>query len=589
MGPLSLLKSLFQPKPTGGIISDGESRWWGNTSAWTSGGTLAGEEVSEANILTSSTCFACTKALSETAAGLPAAIMRRANDRKESYPDSPAWELLVDQPNSEMDSFTFMELLVARVVNAGNFYAEIQRDSSDRPIALWPIHPSRVEPMRDSGGDLYWQVSHDYKGTAQFQDPTWRKKHLSFLSPHHMLNVVGFGSTNGIISPGILPGAQEIGIDFATRRYGADFFKSGAKPAGFVTHPGYITDETKRTNFRADLNRVHVERAHQMGVLWDGATYNQIGIAPEQAQFLQTRRYTSHRLCSMYGVPPAIIGDYQDNKFATADAMLRAFVMVTLKNLVVRIEKSLSRQILNVKGDKGRLKNAFDTPLIYELAMDGLLRGDPEMQAKTWQMMRESGAATANDWRRDVGMNPIEGEHGDYLIVPGGSVRLDHIDNQGDRMKQSSADDKSAKAGLPEFDKEAMAEMLSSMVNAPATVQGQSNFDLLSESVVDMAADAVSRIHAITSTQVERWREQDPKVVNSKLAPFWVKQKARLTEALLPCEKLAQKVKEGVSLSETIADLYSEHMGKFDNYNIFDPSATTTPNFQLQIEALLCD
>jgi HK97 family phage portal protein len=587
MGPLSFLKNIFTSAPTGGIISDGESRWWGNSSTWNSSGTLAGEDVSEANLLTSSTCFACTKALAETTAGLPAAIMRRANDRKESYPQSPAWDLLVNQPNHEMDSFTFMELLVARVVNSGNFFAEIQRDASDMPIALWPIHPSRVTPMRDANGDLYWQVAHDYKGAPEFEDPTWRKKHLTFLSPHHMLNVVGFGSTNGIISPGILPGAQEIGIDFATRRYGADFFKSGAKPAGFVEHPGYISDETKRANFRTDLNRVHNEKAHQIGVLWDDAKYKQIGIAPEQAQFLQTRRYTAHRICSMYGVPPAIVGDYQDNKFATADAMLRSFVMVTLRNLVVRVEKSLNRQILNVKSDSGKLKEAFDTPLIYEIAIDGLLRGDPEMQAKTWQMMRESGAASANDWRRDVGMNPIEGKHGDYLIIPGGSVRLDNIDNQGDRLKNAKGD--SEKAEMPTFDKEALAEMLAPLCEQPKTANGCSSFDLLSESVLEMAEDAVNRIHAITTTQIDRWREQDPKIVEGKLQPFWEKQESRLTEALMPCEKLAKKVKSDAVLAGVVAKSYHEHMSKLDSYDIFDSAKTALPDFKLQIEAILCD
>lgn len=582
---MNLLSKLLSYFPTSSasndLVSSGESRWWSPISSWKAGNLHAGEDVSEGNLLTSATCFACTKALSETAAGLPAAVYKGLVTKKEIDHDKPAWELLVDQPNPEMDSFTFTELLVTRVVNSGNFFAEIQRDNRDRPVGLWPIHPSRVQPMRESDGSLFWQISSDYTGSADYQDPTWRQENLRFLSPHNMLNVVGFGSTNGIISPGILPGAQEISLDFATRRYGGDFFKGGATPVGFVEHPGFIPDEGKRNLFRNDLNRVHNNReaAHKIGILWENAKYKQIGIAPEQAQFLETRKYTSHQICKMYGVPPAIVGDYEDNKFATADAMIRAFVMLTLRNLVVRIEKAFYRQILNVKSD-GRLKKAFSTPLIYKLAIDGLLRGDPKMQAETWRVLREGGVATANDILRDRGMNPIEGPEGDYRIVPGGYVRLDQIDNQGDR--QENADKQ------PAFDREALAEMIaaSGLVPAKASVRGS---DVLSETLLELAEDAIGRIHNITLSQIQRWREQDPADVTKKLSAFWDKQRDRLIDALGPCDKVAARISEGAVVSQLLADAYVAKYSRLDNHDIFD-AAKTQLNFDLNaiIEEELC-
>jgi HK97 family phage portal protein len=378
MGILKNIASLFAgPPPSSNVIDETEGTFHLSGSYVD---TSAGERVTEYNIMSSATCFACTKALSESVAGLPATVYRMRGDAKEEDPGSKAWALLIDQPNPEMDWFSFAELMVSRVVNTGNFFAEIQRDQSDKPVAIWPIHPSRVKPMRDPKDDsLYWEVKHDWTGDAEFQDPSWRKKHLSFLSPHYMLNVVGFGSSNGIIAPGVIPGAQEIGIDFAARRYGANFFSGGATPSGIVEHPGFISNETQRTQFRTDLNRIHnnKESAQKIGVLWQGAQYKQIALSPEQAQFLQTRKFTAHQICKLYGVPPAIIGDYEGSKFATADAMIRAFVMVTLKNLVVRIEKAINKQLLHVEQD-GMLKRAFERPQIYELALDGLLRGRPK-------------------------------------------------------------------------------------------------------------------------------------------------------------------------------------------------------------------
>lgn len=580
MGLLTKILSYLPSKPTGSIISDGDSRWWLGGNTWSSE-TLAGEAVNQDSLMTSATCFACTKALGESIAGLPGTIYRNMDKRKEEDQSQPAYELLAEQPNPEMDSFTFWEVAVARLINRGNFFAEIQRDNQDRPIALWPIHNSRVRPMRDENdGSLYWEVANDFQGTPDYSDPTWRKRNLTYLSAHHMLNVVGFGSYNGIMSAGMLPAAQEIGIDFATRRYGGSFFAKGAKLQGVVEHPGFIENEGKRNQFRSDINRIHTSEAnaHGIGVLWQGAKYNQISVSPEQAQFLETRKFTRQQLCEFYGVPPAIIGDYADSKFATADSMIRAFVMLTLRNLAVRIEKAINRQVLNVRGEDGRMRRAFSKPLIYQMALDGLLRGDPKTQAETHRAYRESGILTTNEIREEIGFNPVEGEAGEYIIVNGGMARLDKIDEQGTRGQNAAGqragepDEPEDDASLPKFDRLALASMIESsgLIEQPAQVRGAS---IVNDAVVDMAVDAINRIHSIANNQVARWREQDPDKVASSLESFWAKQETRLTEALAPCQKLLSRVSPESKLCEDLVAAYLNAYSPLDNYQIFDAKA----------------
>lgn len=572
MGLFQNIIGWIPPVRKSNIIQQGEGRWWTPTGSRWATGTIAGEEVTDASLLTSSTCYACTKVLAESVAGLPTAIMQRMQKVRRETPDShPAFSLLCESPNPEMDSFTFMELVVNRTINTGNFFAEIERDRRDRPVALWPIHPTRVTPMRDAEGMLFWQISSDYSGAPEYADASWRKQNLRFLSPHNMLNVVGFGSLNGIIGPGISPGAQEIGVDFAVRRYGADFFRNGAVPLGFVEHPGWIADPIKRENFRSDLNRIHSSSRHTSGVLWEGAKYNQIGISPESAQMLETRRYTAHQLCYMYGVPPPIIGDYQDSKFATADAMIRFFVMMTIRNLVVRIERAVNRQVMHVR-NQGAMKKAFDSNLIYQIVLDGLLRGDPETQAKVWETMRKNGVATANDWLQDVGMNPIEGPEGEYRIVPGGYVRLENIDNQGDRLANGNntapvSDNSNDDASLPSFDREKLVTLIEPMVQRTPAVQGS---DITLRATKEVSLDALTRIHQITLTQIERWREQDPKLVSEKLPGFWQKQRDRLADALQVVDRIADNLK----VADRLADAYVASLSGLDNYDIFDPAKT---------------
>jgi HK97 family phage portal protein len=561
------------------VVNDGDSHWWTGVSNWMAD-TVAGEVVTESNVLTSSTCFACTKVLSETVAGLPSSIMKVLKDRREEMKSHSAIDILCESPNSEMDSFTFMEMVVSRLTNAGNFYAEIQRDGRDRPIALWPIHPSRVEPIREPDGSLIWQVSGDYTGSPNYSDPSWTQQNLRFLSNRDMLNVVGPLSKNGIIGPGISPGASEIGIDFAVRRYGADFFRHGAAPLGFVEHPTFISDDTKRANFRNDINKLHSAQRHQVGVLWEGAKYNQIGISPEQAQMLETRRYTAHQLCYMYGVPPPIIGDLEDSKFATADSAIRFFVMMTIRNLVERIERAFNRQVMKTRSG-GRLVHAFDDKTIYRMVLDGLLRGDPKAQAETWKLYREMGAATANDILRDLDMNPIDGEEGEYRLVPGGYTRLDKIDEQGNRPANAVKDSADKKA---EEAKERLIAMIEPMAEpAKATVQGFDPTATVKQSIRIVAKSAVERINAITVNQIERWREQDPAIVQTKLGEFFVKQSARLSDALEPADALANSINLD-PISGLVAETYLRKSQTLDSHTVFDKSKSC-----VDPESLLCE
>jgi len=252
--------------------------------------------------------------------------------------------------------------------------------------------------------------------------------------------------------------------------------------------------------------------------------------------------------------------------------------MITLRNLVVRIERALNRQILNVKGRGGRLESAFDSSLIYKLAIDGLLRGDPKMQAETWKIMREGGVATANDWLRDLDMNTIDGPEGEYRIVPGGYVRLENIDNQGTRAERTNepakSDTKDDAANLPTFNRDAMVEMLQETVEKTENVAKVRGVDLLGPTVVELATDAISRIHAISTTQINRWREQDPSTVAEKMAPFWEKQRERIMDALAPADKVAAKMNPDAMIAKTLADAYMEQFSALDNYSVFDAART---------------
>jgi HK97 family phage portal protein len=554
-------------QPTAGIVEDGEAHWWNSRgSVWAS--EVAGESVSNNSILTSTTCFACTKVLSEVIASLPASIMRRMKkNQREEMVDHRAFDLLCDMPNPEVNAFTFWEMATTRTVNTGNFYCEIQRDGADRPVGLWPIHPSRVRPVRMPDGSLYWEVSGDYTGMPEFQDPSWRVEHgIRLIANRDMLNVVGFGSENGLIGPGIAPGAQEIGVELAARRYGAEFFSSGGLPLGFAEHPGWQNDAGKRRIMREDLNDVKNRRG-QIGILWEGMKWNSIGITPEQAQCLESRRYTSHQICALYNVPPPIIGDFRDSKYSNAGEAIRQFVLITVRNLVERMERSINTQVMKVRVP-GKLVSAFSDKTIFRMTLDGLLRGDPKTQAETWQIYRQSGVASANDVLRDLDMNEIQGPEGEYRIVPGGYTRLEQIDNQGNRLDKKPVEEKTPEKEA--YNKDYLIAGLEQAAheNKPM-VHGS---DIVKDSIDTVVESVVDRINDITTTQVERWREKDPKEVESKLPEFFARQSERLKEALSPADQMCLRI--GLSpISTKVAEEFQRVTSSLDYHKIFDEKA----------------
>lgn len=374
--------------------------------------TAAGIPVNPESALNSSAAMACTRAISETLASLPAVVHEQIDlDQKRKARENPMWALLHDQPNREMDSMSWYQLNANRVINRGNSVNIIEYNGRGLPIALWPVHNSRFEifrnksPMTAAGrfvrGDIFYRVWPD-ESDRYFDVP-----------PEDVLNIVSWDTDNGLIGRGVITRAkQEIALDIAQQEYSASMFKNGALPMGLVKHP-WIDDPTDRDNFRADINKVHSGRENwnKVGILWDkDADWIKLGFSPSDVQAIESRVFSAKSLCRSYNVPPAIVQIFEDYKFATVEAMLKHFIMLTIRPYAIRFERAIRTQIL---------QNIEDADLFLEFALEGLLRGDPEKQAAMNTMYRSWGILSADEIRqRDLGMNPLEGGLGAVRLAP---------------------------------------------------------------------------------------------------------------------------------------------------------------------------
>lgn len=564
----TLMASLADMPPSSNMLADNEHLWWGGntmlTGAFGTGTTAAGINFTDEQALTCSAVFACLRAIGENLGSLPGLLYKRMAKERSLARDTMPWDLLHDEPNPEMDSMTFFELCATRLEARGNSFAEIERDSSDRPVALWPIHNSRVQPWR-IGGKIQWQV------TTDLLDPRTDEYRSYWIPDRDMFNVVGFGG-NGYIAPGTIPcGQEQIAFNLAVNQYGGSFFKQGGKPSGIVEMEGYIDDDDLRREFRNDLNRLHAGRENwnKIAVLWQGGKWKELQYGPEQAQMIQSSNFGDKRICQFFRVPPAIVQIYDDFKFNSVDAMLQSFVMTCLRPVAVRIERAVNRRLLKYRDGRGRLSDAYDSPMIFEFLLEALLRGDAKKQAETLEIKRRNGIMNSNEWRALDNDPPLPGEQGEYYIVPGGFGRLDMIQGPGKQTEQKASGNgqggnqgnqdngntqSKVQSGLADFDAHAimpgtnvsLVQAIENQIPASNSVSrggGAHDVDAIVSEAADIALrDAVERIESVAKTEIARIQKiADEQVRSAKLDDLKSKHHARLVSAVIPAAKILQR------------------------------------------------
>lgn len=398
------IKSLFgfgqaRDKPTD-TAGSGYSFFFGRTTS--------GKSVNERTAMQTTAVYSCVRILAEAVAQLPLHVYAYKEDGgKEIKHDHPLYYLLHDEPNPEMTSFVFRETLMSHLLIWGNAYAQIIRDGAGRVLGLYPLLPDKMEVERDERGNLYYIYSRDtdenpnFKGSGQF-----------VLKAEDVLHIPGLGFDGLIGYSPIAMAKNTVGMTLACEEYGASFFANGANPGGVLEHPGVLKDPSK---VRESWNSVYrgSNNAHKIAVLEEGMKYQQIGIPPEEAQFLETRKFQVNEIARLFRVPPHMVGDLEKSSFSNIEQQSLEFVKYTLEPWVIRWEQALQRALL-LPGEKGKYFIKFN--------LDGLLRGDYQSRMNGYSVGRQNGWLSANDIREMENLNPISDEEGGNLYLVNGSM-----------------------------------------------------------------------------------------------------------------------------------------------------------------------
>ena len=372
------------------------------------GRTTSGKPVNERTAMQTTAVYACVRILAEAVASLPLHVYEYRDDGgKKLVHDHPLYYLLHDEPNPEMTSFVFRETLMSHLLIWGNAYAQIIRDGAGRVLGLYPLLPDKMEVQRDDKGNIYYVYSRNSD-----ENPTFKEYGNIKLKAEDVLHIPGLGFDGLIGYSPIAMAKNAVGMTLACEEYGASFFANGANPGGVLEHPGVLKDPSK---VRESWNSVYrgVNNAHKIAVLEEGMKYQQIGIPPEEAQFLETRKFQINEIARLYRIPPHMVGDLDKSSFSNIEQQSLEFVKYTLDPWVIRWEQSLQRSLL-LPGEKGKY--------FIKLNVDGLLRGDYQSRMNGYAVGRQNGWFSANDIREMENMNPIPDEEGGNLYLINGAM-----------------------------------------------------------------------------------------------------------------------------------------------------------------------
>ena len=384
-----------------------ENRTAGSAYTFYMGGTTAGKTVTERSAMQMTAVYSCVRILAEAVAGLPLHLYKYTDGGgKEKALNHPLYRLLHDEPNPEMSSFVFRETLMTHLLLWGNAYAQVIRNGKGEVIALYPLMPNKMSVDRDENGRLYYTY---YRGS----DEAIKNKDFAVtLQPSDVLHIPGLGFDGLVGYSPIAMAKNAIGMAIACEEYGAKFFANGAAPGGVLEHPGTIKDpqrvrESWQSTFGGSGN------ANKIAVLEEGMKYTPIGISPEQAQFLETRKFQINEIARIFRVPPHMVGDLEKSSFSNIEQQSLEFVKYTLDPWVIRWEQSIQRALLS-QGEKAEYFVKFN--------LEGLLRGDYQSRMNGYAIGRQNGWMSANDIRELENLDRIPVEEGGDLYLINGNM-----------------------------------------------------------------------------------------------------------------------------------------------------------------------
>lgn len=269
---------------------------------WATGGSSANEIcVNEFTAYNYAAFYSCVTLIAGTIAGLPLKVYRKREDGgQDEVSDHPASDLLSREYSGNTSSMTGRSTEIGHLLTWGNQYTQIVRSRGGELLELYPIGPDVVTPDTRATGDLYYEVSN--RESAKLAElPRDEVIHTPSFSFDAMVGLSPVRVGKGLLRQGL---AQDQRAErFAGR---------GFRPPGAIRLKKRFGTDAEAIKFRDRLRQFHqsgTDSADNVLILEEDAQWQDLGISPDKAQALESRKFTRGEMAGFFHIPPHLIAD----------------------------------------------------------------------------------------------------------------------------------------------------------------------------------------------------------------------------------------------------------------------------------------
>ena len=375
---------------------------------------MSGEVVTEETALTYSAVWNAITLISGTVSALPCHLMQKQDRKKRVADDIPLYRIMHDNWNPYMTAMAGRECTTAHVLTWGNLYAEKVLNGVGDVVELWPIPPNRVLRMVMEDGRLWYEI----------RLPDENK----WMPREQILHIPGLGFDGFQGYSPIAMARKSIGLGMAMETFGSRFFEHGINPSAVVTHPHKLKDPAA---FRKAVSDVYsgLGKTHQLMLLEEAMSFEQIGIKPEESQFLQSRQFQVPEIARWFNLPPHKLKDLTKSSFNNIESEQISFVTDSILPWLIRFEQNYNLQLLSERQRKERF--------FFKHIVEGLLRANAKDRADFYKALIGSTIMTPNEARELEDMNPSDDPLADELFVMTNMVPLSKFEEYLSKNTQS--------------------------------------------------------------------------------------------------------------------------------------------------------
>jgi HK97 family phage portal protein len=357
----------------------------------------SGVNVTEQSALAISTVYACVYKIASTISSLGLEVYVRDGRNVEIANQHPAYNLITSEPNEYQNAYDFWENVMASALMYGCGYAVIERNARGYAERLVPVSYYDVDVKQVDGERVF--VIRDYGAVTQ--DNMLEISNMNRMSPIRLHR-------------------ENMGLAKAAQDFGSEYFGQKGQMTGVLA-----SDQPLRKEQMDVIQNSWNQSAMNAGtkLLPFGFKYQRITITPDEAQFIETRKFQAEEICRIYSVPPSLVQLETQTTFNNVEQQNLQFARHTISPWAKRIEQEIDRKLIQ----------SFERPDIYsKFSMDDLYRGDLAARTNYYQQMLSSGVVSINEVRRKENMNPVEG--GDTHTVQINQIALDRLGEYSDKV-----------------------------------------------------------------------------------------------------------------------------------------------------------